>query len=65
MQTFYLTDTGKVREHNEDSVIILNNSSNEYTSVKIVELDTKIFEGKKPAKLYKFNKKNQNLKQYF
>ena len=30
MQTFYLTDTGKVREHNEDSVIILNNSSNEY-----------------------------------
>ena len=22
MQTFYLTDTGKVREHNEDNVII-------------------------------------------
>ena len=30
MQTFYLTDTGKVRDHNEDSVIILNNDNNEY-----------------------------------
>lgn len=30
MQTFYLTDTGKVREHNEDNVIILNNENNEY-----------------------------------
>ena len=30
MQTFYLTDTGKVRDHNEDSVIILNNDKNEY-----------------------------------
>lgn len=30
MQTFYLTDTGKVREHNEDNVIILNNDRNEY-----------------------------------
>ena len=30
MQTFYLTDTGKVRDHNEDSVIILENNSNEY-----------------------------------
>ncbi len=30
MQTFYLTDAGKVREHNEDNVIILKNDSNEY-----------------------------------
>ena len=29
MQTFYLTDAGKVREHNEDNVIILKNSSNQ------------------------------------
>ena len=30
MKSFYLTDTGKVRDHNEDSVIILKNSENEY-----------------------------------
>lgn len=30
MQTFYLTDTGKIREHNEDNVIILNNENGEY-----------------------------------
>jgi len=30
MQTFYLTDAGKVRDHNEDSVIIINNNKNEY-----------------------------------
>ncbi len=30
MQTFYITDPGKVRDHNEDSVIILNNENNEY-----------------------------------
>ncbi|MCM1053412.1 MAG: Stp1/IreP family PP2C-type Ser/Thr phosphatase [Ruminococcus sp.] len=30
MKTFYLTDTGKVRSHNEDSVTILKNASNEY-----------------------------------
>ena len=30
MKTFYLTDTGKVREHNEDNVIILNNENDEY-----------------------------------
>ena len=30
MQTFYLTDTGKVRDHNEDNVIILTNDNNEY-----------------------------------
>ena len=30
MQTFYLTDTGKVRDHNEDNVIILNNDNKEY-----------------------------------
>ncbi len=30
MKTFFLTDTGKVRDHNEDSVIIIKNSYNEY-----------------------------------
>ena len=30
MQTFYLTDAGKVRTHNEDSVTIINNENNEY-----------------------------------
>ena len=30
MQTYYITDTGKVRDHNEDNVIILNNENNEY-----------------------------------
>lgn len=29
MRSFYLTDTGKVRSHNEDSVTIVKNSSNE------------------------------------
>ena len=30
MKSFFLTDTGKVRDHNEDSVIILKNSNNKY-----------------------------------
>lgn len=30
MQTFYMTDTGKIREHNEDNVIILKNDHDEY-----------------------------------
>lgn len=30
MRSFYLTDPGKVRSHNEDSVTILNNDSGEY-----------------------------------
>ncbi len=29
MRTYYLTDTGKVRDHNEDSLIIVKNSDNE------------------------------------
>lgn len=29
MKTFYLTDKGRVRDHNEDSVTIITNSSNE------------------------------------
>lgn len=33
MKTFYLTDTGRVREHNEDSVTILKNLSGEYLLV--------------------------------
>ncbi len=30
MQTYFLTDTGKVRDHNEDSVTILKNTNEEY-----------------------------------
>ena len=30
MKTFYLTDAGKVRSHNEDSVTILKNDAGEY-----------------------------------
>lgn len=30
MKSFYLTDAGKVRDHNEDSVIIVKNDNNEY-----------------------------------
>ena len=30
MRSFYLTDVGKIRDHNEDSVIILKNHNNEY-----------------------------------
>ena len=30
MKSYYLTDTGKVRDHNEDSVIILRNNENSY-----------------------------------
>lgn len=30
MKSFYLTDSGKVRDHNEDSVTILKNPNNEY-----------------------------------
>lgn len=30
MKTFYQTDSGKLRSHNEDSVTIVKNSSNEY-----------------------------------
>lgn len=33
MRSFFLTDTGKVREHNEDSVTILKNPNNEYLLV--------------------------------
>lgn len=30
METFYLTDVGRVRNHNEDSVTIVKNQNNEY-----------------------------------
>ena len=30
IKTFYLTDAGRVRTHNEDSVTILKNKSDEY-----------------------------------
>ena len=30
MKSFYLTDAGKVRDHNEDSVIIVKNDENDY-----------------------------------
>ena len=35
MQTFYLTDTGKVREHNEDNVIILHNENKKKRQSKL------------------------------
>ena len=30
METFYLTDVGKVRDHNEDSVIIVKNDNGDF-----------------------------------
>ena len=33
MKSFYLTDAGKVRSHNEDSVTILKNQANEYLMI--------------------------------
>lgn len=33
MKTFYLTDKGKVRDHNEDSVTIIKNDSGEYLMI--------------------------------
>ncbi len=33
MKTFYLTDAGRVRSHNEDSVTILKNSKDEYLMI--------------------------------
>lgn len=33
MKTFYLTDSGKVRDHNEDSVTILKNANKEYLMI--------------------------------
>ena len=33
MKTFYLTDAGKVRTHNEDSVTIIKNESDEYLMI--------------------------------
>ena len=30
MKSFYLTDAGKVRSHNEDSVIIVRNQNDDY-----------------------------------
>ena len=33
MKTFFLTDVGKVRDHNEDSVTILENANKEYLLV--------------------------------
>ncbi len=33
MKTFYLTDAGKVRSHNEDSVTVLKNANDEYLMI--------------------------------
>ena len=38
MKSFYLTDTGRVRSHNEDSVTIVKNASGEH--LMIVAEDT-------------------------
>ena len=37
MQTFYMTDAGKVRTHNEDNVIIINNKNNEFITIYLEE----------------------------
>ena len=33
MKSFYITDSGRVRSHNEDSVTIVKNSSNEHLMI--------------------------------
>src|SRR5574344_1722927 len=33
MKSFYLTDTGRVRSHNEDSVTIVKNGNNEHLMI--------------------------------
>ena len=33
MKSFYLTDTGRVRTHNEDSVTIVKNAANEHLMI--------------------------------
>ena len=33
MKSFYLTDTGRVRSHNEDSVTIVKNASGEHLMI--------------------------------
>ena len=33
MKAFYLTDAGRIRDHNEDSVTILKNLNNEYLMI--------------------------------
>ena len=42
MQTFYMTDAGKVRTHNEDNVIILNNNNTNYFLSKGVSKDSNL-----------------------
>ena len=38
MKSFYLTDAGMVRDHNEDSVIIVKNSEGNYLLLLLMEL---------------------------
>ena len=33
MKSFYLTDVGKVRDHNEDNVVIVKNKNDEYITL--------------------------------
>ena len=66
MQTFYFTDPGKVRSHNEDSVTILNNENNDLSNKVlnlinvnekyVAEIDSLKLENKKSAD------ENKNLK---
>ena len=47
MKSFYLTDTGKVRDHNEDSVIIVKNkyvSESSFPKASAMECD-RFYEG--------------------
>ena len=38
MQTFYFTDPGKVRSHNEDSVTIISNDKKEKPEKKLTDI---------------------------
>ena len=38
MKTFYLTDPGKVRSHNEDAVMIEKNNNNEEITLYLITI---------------------------
>ena len=39
MKAYYLTDAGKVRDHNEDSLIIVKNNDNDMSLLNIFYLE--------------------------
>ena len=45
MRSFYLTDAGKVRDHNEDSVIIVKNDEDSYLmAIAVTHILSKLLE---------------------